>query len=111
MHESIRRLDAALAPLRSRIERPGEAERLTELAAAWRVEPTATDDPAVPLLAVALEFDELADVVTVWAHDIREPRPNNAVDQACARIEALLELLGVPRESMDPSEWRGRARQ
>ncbi len=88
--ELVRRLDAALAPSRSRLER-GD-----------------TDDAIEALLTVALELDELADLFANWANDISQPRPTNEVDERCAHVLELLDELGVPQESVDPSEWKGR---
>ena len=107
--ELIRRLDAALAPHRSKIEKPGAGQLLDEQARQWKREPFAAGDAAVPLLGVAIELDELADEFVAWALDITQPRPTDAVDQRCRRIAGLLDELGVPTESRDPSEWpRGR---
>jgi hypothetical protein len=57
---------------------------------------------ALPLLGVALELDDLAEVLASWAVDASDPPPTTAVDETCARVKALLDELGVPMETGPP---------
>ena len=106
--ELVRRLDAALGPSRSMLEKSNNEERLVALAPAWSEHSDDADGTLIGLLAVALELDELADEFAGWANDISQTRPTDQVDQRCAYVLALLDELGVTREAIDPSEWRGR---
>lgn len=111
--ELSRRLDSVLGKHRARIEKTGTGPQLDAAAREWIRKPFGSADPVVPLLGVAAEFDDLADVFVAWALDVSKPRPNDVVDVHCRRILGLLDELGVPRESRDPNDWprppRGRA--
>lgn len=81
--QNVRRLEAALAPSRSALERrPDEAP-----------------PEVVALLGVAELIDGLADELAAWACDVAEPRPLASVDQTSDRVEAELDRLGAPREA------------
>lgn len=54
---------------------------------------------AVPLLVIALDLDELADVLTDWADAGPDDPPLRAVDEACHRVFDALAEAGVPRET------------
>ncbi len=64
---------------------------------------------ALPLLAVALELDSLAEALTAWAD--RGPRdpPLDVVDTTCRRVNARLDQAGVPHETGPPGP-RGQSR-
>lgn len=62
---------------------------------------------AMPLLAVAAELDELADVLAAWAPTAPAPPPVLDVDRVCASVLAQLDALGVPREEGPPPGARG----
>ncbi len=65
---------------------------------------------AVPLLAIAVRFEDLAATLTSWADQGPGNRPVTAFDEACDEIEARLEQLGVPRETGGPPRG-GRSRR
>ena len=65
------------------------------------------EQQALPLLAVAVEFDALADLLTAWAPTAPAPPPVDAVDRTCASVVAQLDALGVPREEGPPPGARG----
>lgn len=91
--------DARTADLARVWERwPDERDRVVE---AYRaVQPIGDDElRLVPLLAVALELDRLADVLARWAMDIRAPLPIDAVDAVAADAFTRLEAMDVPRET------------
>lgn len=72
----------------------------------------AGDDPtheAVPLLAVALELDAVAEVLVAWALVHHGPPPVGEVDERAAAAFARLAELGVPRETggRPPGRSRG----
>ena len=62
---------------------------------------------ALPLLAMALEFDDLAGRLTRWASDSAAGPPIVEVDDTCAEVRSRMDELGVPTEPR-PS-GRGRA--
>ena len=65
------------------------------------------EQQALPLLAVAVEFDNLADVLTEWAPSAPATPPVQVVDRVCASVLAQLDALGVPREEGPPPGARG----
>ena len=62
---------------------------------------------ALPLLEVALELDDLADVLARWADGYPGDAPAAAVDAACTVVRTRLDDLGVPEET-GPPPGRGR---
>ena len=62
---------------------------------------------ALPLLEMALEFDDLAEELTRWANDDGDGPPVAAVDDTCARVRSRMDELGVPTEPRPTG--RGRA--
>lgn len=62
---------------------------------------------ALPLLEMALEFDDLAEELTRWASDSAVGPPTAEVDDTCARVRSRMDELGVPTEPR-PTR-RGRA--
>lgn len=89
--QSVRRLEAAFAPSKSAIER----------------QPDAPPAGVMGLFPVARLIDAFADEMVAWATHRQGERPVESLDRACDRIEAELDRLGVPRETIDPSRWRG----
>lgn len=57
---------------------------------------------AVPLLAVAVQFDLLADELTAWALVGPADPPMEAVDRVLADVAPRLDRLGVPVETGPP---------
>ncbi|MGH1491015.1 MAG: hypothetical protein ACRBK7_16745 [Acidimicrobiales bacterium] len=57
---------------------------------------------AVPLLAVAVQFEWLAQELTAWALAGSEPPPIASVDRAVADVGAELDRLSVPVETGPP---------
>jgi hypothetical protein len=57
---------------------------------------------AVPLLAVAVAFEQLAATLTAWALVGPAAPPVQAVDRTCAEVAARLDELGVPVEAGPP---------
>ncbi len=75
----------------------------TVLAAYSGVSPLDPDEhAALPLLGVALLFDDLAERLAAWAHDWSDRPPVDAVDETCAEVRARLDDLGVPTEQRPP---------
>jgi hypothetical protein len=98
--ECVRRLDFALKPHTTRMEKQGPD--------VWAaLQSGDTDDPAVGLLQVATALDALGDVVAAWAADRSRPRPDDEVDAAVAEVAGRLDELGVAREEGPPGP-RGR---
>jgi hypothetical protein len=85
--ELVRRLDTVL----------GHVTRLLEQ----------EERTALPLLEVALELDDLADVLARWADGYPGDPPAAAVDAACTVVRTRLDDLGVPEET-GPPPGRGR---
>lgn len=54
---------------------------------------------AVALLTVALELDDLAEVLARWAEAHQDPPPVDVVDERAAAAFQHLTALGVPREA------------
>lgn len=82
--------DRALAAYESAIAEPlGDEER-----------------ECLPLLAVALQLDELADVLAGWASQGFLDPPLEAVDTIGRAVHAQLEELGVPQEQGPPGRGR-----
>ena len=69
-----------------------------------------TERDLLPLLAVAVELDDLADELVAWAADRLLAAPDDAVDRRARWVHAELDRLGVQRETRDPAEWRRRSR-
>ena len=65
------------------------------------------EQQALPLLAVAAEFDGLADQLAAWAPTAPAAPPVEEVDRVCAGVLAHLDALGVPREEGPPPGARG----
>lgn len=63
---------------------------------------------ALPLLGVALELDDLAQLLTDWAVIAPAPPPVDAVHSTCAAVQARMDQLGVPVEEAGPPRGRGR---
>ncbi len=61
---------------------------------------------ALPLLGLALEFDDLADVLTRWANDNAAGPPVTAVDVTCADVKGRMDDLGVPTETRPAGRGR-----
>lgn len=61
---------------------------------------------ALPLLLVALDLDELGDVLAGWADAGPHDPPLGVVDEVCARVFDELGSLGVPRETGPPRRGR-----
>ena len=65
--------------------------------------PKADLDPeehgALPLLEMALEFDDLADSLARWANEDGDGPPVAEVDDTCARMRSRMDELGVPTDS------------
>ncbi len=79
------------------------AELLSGYVAVDGIDPLSDEERvAVPLLAVAARFEELADLLTSWADQGPANRPNKAFDEACDEIETSLDELEVPHESGRP---------
>lgn len=57
---------------------------------------------ALPLLDVALDLDELADLMAGWADQGFRNPPLDQIDEVGRVVFAKLEALGVPRESGPP---------
>ena len=75
------------------------------------VEPLDDDErAALPLLVIAVQFEQLAATLADWANESRADRPVDDFDQACATIESSLDELEVPRESGRPGAGRGPGR-
>jgi len=64
---------------------------------------------ALPILVAAVRFERLSAVLTGWAHQGPGHQPIELFDRACDDIEALLDRLGVPRETGPPGPG-GRSR-
>lgn len=85
----------------ARVQVADAADFLAALGAYEEADGTPLDDGernAVALLGIALALDALGDVLAEWANQGRANPPVDAVDEACARIEAMLDALGVPEE-------------
>ena len=95
--ESVRRLDAALHPHARDLERRGE-----ELWAAVTADGAGDGGPLVELLRVAVQLDDLGDVMAAWAEDRGGARPDEQVDAVTAATAQRLDELGVPREEAPP---------
>lgn len=67
----------------------------------------AAERVALPLLAVALDLDELADTLAEWAARGPEHPPVEEVDATCAQVQRRLDELDVPEEG-PPPDRRGR---
>lgn len=63
---------------------------------------TTVERRALPLLEVALAFDELAESLVAWAQVAPAPAPVDLVETTCATVEARLDELGVPAEGDQP---------
>lgn len=92
--EVVRRIEAALAPHRTRLDHSVEP-------------PGAELDPLIAaILDVTLVVDTLADELAAWAADpAARPRPDTAVDRCVVTATERLDSLGVESERRDPSEW------
>lgn len=100
--ELIRRTDGALKTHARAIEQQPELNATARhRRATGEPEPTTAGagDMVVDLLVVALELDHLADVLTAWATDIDQPRPDPEVDVVARRVFGRLSDLGVERET------------
>ena len=73
---------------------------------ATAVELDIEEQQALPLLAVALEFDNLAETLVAWAPTAPAPPPVAVVEATCGRVLAQLDALGVPREEARPPRGR-----
>jgi hypothetical protein len=62
---------------------------------------------AVPLLALAVEFDHLADVLAAWATDADDEPPKRQVEETSDRVRRRMDELGVPEERWDGPPGRG----
>ena len=60
------------------------------------------EERALPLVAVAARFEQLARVVAVWAAAGPEGPPTDLVDQVTAETRSRLDQLGVPEETGPP---------
>ncbi len=84
---------------------------VSSYAAVEGIEPLGEEERvAIPLLGVAVRFEDLAATLTAWAAQGSTNRPVEAFDQACDEIESRLDALGVPRETGGPPR-RGRSRR
>ncbi len=70
------------------------------------VELDAEEQHAIPLLAVALEFDDLAEALATWAPTAPAPPPVPLVEATCGLVQDQLDALGVPREEGPPPRGR-----
>jgi len=68
----------------------------------------ADEDRSADLAPVVDELDAIADAVVAWAIHHDGPPPVAEVEHHGARAQALLEALGVPRESGPPPGARRR---
>lgn len=66
---------------------------------------------AVPLLSVAVAFEQLAGVVAAWAVNGPADPPVTAVDRFIETVGAELDELGVPQESGPPPGTRRSTRR
>jgi len=64
---------------------------------------------ALPVLVAAVQFERLSTALNGWAHQGPGDEPIELFDQACDDIEALLDQLGVPKETGPPGAG-GRSR-
>jgi len=93
-----RRSDARAADLARCIVRFGDGQAVVDAYAA--AEDVGTDElHATALLTVALELDDLADVLAQWADIHQGPPPVDVVDERAAAAFQRLAALGVPRET------------
>lgn len=92
--ELVRRTDGALQPHRRALERQAVAD----------VDAAHDGAPAVlDLLQVASVLDEIGDVLARWADDRNGVAvPVTDVDARAGRAFAMLQELGVPRETRPP---------
>lgn len=109
--ELVRRTDAALEPWRERIEQVPELVALAADGASdhQRTGPAPgngdgddvgdTDGRIVGLLRAAHELDRLGDVLAAWAAGRDEARPDREVQDTAGAVFALLDHLGVARET------------
>lgn len=99
----VRWLDLGMRPHVKSVQRDGPA--------LWEALQSGGDgsaEPVVALLRVMEDLDRLGDVLTDWACDISQPRPDAAVDDVTARVARRLHDLGVPREQRQrPPRSRG----
>jgi len=71
----------------------------------------AEERTAIPLLGVALELDDLAEVLAAWANRGPTDPPVDAVDATCTTVRARLDDLGVPVEEWSEPTRRGPRRR
>ncbi|MDZ7673530.1 MAG: hypothetical protein U5K30_00430 [Acidimicrobiales bacterium] len=91
--EVLRRTDGALAPYARQLQTTTIADVAD------------TDDTSPGLLALlepAVVLDELGHTLAAWAHDRTSAAPDAEVRDAVGHAHALLEALGVPRETRPP---------
>lgn len=88
----------------------GDPDVLDAVVAGYEEVSALTEDErtALPLLVVALDFDQLAETLVEWAPTAPATPPNDAVDAACRSIHAELDALGIPEETGPPGGGRRR---
>lgn len=105
--DARRVLDAPVADLARAAHRLDDGDAIVAAYVA-----VAGDHPsfeAIPLLAVALELDAIAEALVPWARTHEGPPPVEAVDERTAVAFERLGVLGVPRETggRPPASTRG----
>lgn len=88
----------------ARVQPEGLAVVVDSYGSVWELD--ADERAAVPLLAVALDLDGLADELARWAERGSNEPPTSSVDTTRARVGSCLDELDVPVE--DVGAGRGR---
>lgn len=84
-----------------------EADVVVEAYAA-EIELASEESAALPLLGVALRFDDLAETLVTWARTAPAPAPADLIRSTTAEVAERLDELDVPEESDRPPQGRGR---